>query len=46
MNLQHLQNEKTVEEIISRLSGSHGSECRKTVDECRQLRIELEATVQ
>ena len=42
MNQQHIQNEKTVEDIINRLSGSHGSECRKNVDEKRAWRHEID----
>jgi hypothetical protein len=42
MNLQHLQNEKTVDEIINRLSGAHGTECKKTVEEVRTLKNEVD----
>jgi hypothetical protein len=41
--MKHLNNEKTVEDIINRLSGSHGSECKKTVDENRNLRADLDS---
>ena len=37
MNEQHFQNEKIVEDIINRLSGSHGSDCKKVVETNRIL---------
>lgn len=43
MNMKHLQNEKTVEDIINRLSGSHGPDCKKTVEENRNLRADLDS---
>ena len=40
MNMKQMQNEKTVEDIINRLSGSHGSDCKRTVEELRNLKAE------
>ena len=45
MNLKHIQNEKTVEDIINRLSSSHGPECRKSVEENRQLRDKIDGLI-
>lgn len=42
MSVKNLQNEKIVEEIIGRLTSSHGIECRKTVEENRSLQSDLE----
>lgn len=35
MNAKHNQNEKTVQEIINRLSAAHGAECKRNVEENR-----------
>jgi len=43
MNMKHIQNEKTQEEIINRLSGQHGHECRKMVEENRRLRDQMDS---
>jgi hypothetical protein len=40
MNIKHMQNEKTVEDIINRLSASHGVDCKRGVEEVRVLRAE------
>lgn len=46
MNLKHIQNEKTVEDIINRLQGSHGPECGKSVEENMRLRDEIDGLTQ
>lgn len=38
MNSKYIQNEKLIEDVINRLSTQHGLECRKTVEENRQIK--------